>query len=224
MHLHETAGEVQDCLATRGERPLAWLARHGLLRPGFNAIHMNVIDDADIELAARAGISITACPQSNLRLASGVAPLARFANAGLTLALGTDGPASVGALDMLAEARLAALLSAGNNSTSLRSSHDYLRLATLGGATALGLSDDIGTLRVGKAADFCCIELPSHATVDALSIADTLLYDCARHDVNDVWIGGRAALLQRQLCLLDEQDCLERARTWRARLATGLAA
>ncbi len=229
MHLHETTSEIQDCLAQRGARPVAWLAEQGLLRPGFTAVHMNHADERDIELLAGAGVCIAACPQSNLRLGSGSAPLARFSAAGISLALGTDGPASTGALDMLAEARLAALLGAGTAGTSAHTgvtaanSDEVLRMATLGGAQALGLADDIGSLRVGKAADLCCLRIPDHLAPTRSTLADTLLVDCARQDVQDAWIAGRAVLTQGVVTAFDETETLERARVWQARLATGLA-
>ncbi len=224
MHLHENLAEVQACVAQHGLRPIAWLERHGLLRPGFTAIHMNCSDAADIDMAARAGIAIAHCPQSNLRLGSGIAAINDFAAAGILLALGTDGPASTGALDLLAEARLAALLSANSSGAAALASSDILRMATLGGAQTLGLGDAIGSLRAGKAADLCCLALPSHLSVNAQSLADTILFECARDDVSDVWIGGRLAMSASSVHLLDEQDALERARIWQARLGAWIAA
>lgn len=224
MHLHETQSEIQDCLALRGLRPVAWLAEQGLLRPGFTAVHMNHADERDIESIAAAGVCIAACPQSNLRLGSGVAPLGAFAAAGIHLALGTDGPASTGALDLLAEARLAALLGGGARTGVTPNSDEVLRMATLGGAQVLGLAEEIGSLRVGKAADLCCLRLPAHLAPARHTLADTLLFDCSRQDIQDVWVAGRAVLTQGVVSAFDEQQALERARVWQARLATGLAA
>jgi len=211
MHLHETEVEVQHSLAQYGRRPLRRLDELGLLRPGFTAVHMNRLDEEDLETVARTGIAVVACPQSNLRLGSGGCPIVELIARNVSLGLGTDGPASVGAVDILAEARTAALL-------ATRNGHEALTMATLGGATAVGLSAVIGSLECGKAADMICIDLASLACQPDVSPADTVLFSATRQQVSDVWIAGRAAVINSRLLAFDEQELLGLAQDWAGRI------
>ncbi|HQW10347.1 MAG TPA: TRZ/ATZ family hydrolase [Steroidobacteraceae bacterium] len=225
MHLHETQTEVQDSLTAHGERPLSWLADEGLLRPGFSAVHMNWLTDEDIDLAARTGISVVHCPQSNQRLGSGICPVSRLRAAGVNVALGTDGAASVGALDLLAEARAACLLaSLSTHNPQALGAPDSLRMATLGGAQALGLGHEIGSLTAGKAADVICIDLSAPACQPVDDPADAIVYSAGRSAVTDVWVAGRAMVRDGRLLTFDPAELAAITRDFPARLAPGAAA
>lgn len=225
MHLHETQTEVQDSLAAYGERPLSWLGDEGLLRPGFCAVHMNWLTDDDIDLAARTGISIVHCPQSNQRLGSGICPVPALRAAGINVALGTDGAASVGALDLLAETRAACLLaSLSTHNPRALGAFDALRMATLGGAQALGLAHDIGSLSPGKAADVICIDLSAPACQPIGDPADAIVYSAGRAAVTDVWVDGRAMVQDGALLAFDPAELAAIARDFPAHLAMGNAA
>jgi 5-methylthioadenosine/S-adenosylhomocysteine deaminase len=224
MPVHETELEVRDGVGQHGVRPLQRLAKIGLLRPGFSAVHMNRLDPEDVALALSTGIAAIACPQSNLRLGSGNAPLAMLLQQNVTLGLGTDSPLSSGAFDMLAEARLALLLSAGEESGHI-SAADAIHMATLGGAVALGLGSTCGSIEAGKAADLICIDLGSPACQSSApasgSLADTILFGATRRDVSDVWTGGRAAVSDYTLLAFDEQELLALSRMWAERIHPG---
>lgn len=225
MHLHETQTEVQDSLAAHGARPLAWLADEGLLRPGFSAVHMNWLTDDDIDLAMRTGISVVHCPQSNQRLGSGICPVGDLRTAGVNVALGTDGAASVGALDLLAEARSACLLaSLATHNPQVLGAIDALRMATLGGAQALGLAHEIGSLTPGKAADLMCIDLSAPACLPVDEPSDTVVFAAGRDAVTDVWVGGRAMVRDRRLLAFDPAEIAAVALEAPARAAVGAAA
>ncbi len=225
MHLHETSAEVRESLAAHGHRPLARLAQQGLLRPGFTAIHMNDLDAADIDLCARSGLAVVHCPQSNLRHGSGVSPAAELMGRGVAVALGTDGPASCGTPDVLAEARLASLLAAGLSGQPERiDAHAALGLATLGGARALGLDAHTGSLVAGKSADFIAIDLAQSISAGPQRLADALLQDATRSDVSDVWVAGRRVVFDQELQIMDLAELHDRARQWIARLGLGAAA
>jgi len=211
MPVHETELEVRDGVSQHGSRPLQRLANLGLLRPGFSAVHMNLLDADDLALTQSTGISVIACPQSNLRLGSGSCPVAELLHRNITVALGTDSPVSSGAFDMLAEARLAALLSG-------ISAADALAAATLGGAVSLGLGSTCGSLEVGKAADLICIDLDSLACQSAAPVAETVLFSATRRDVSDVWTGGREAVRNHELMAFDEQELRDFACQWIDRL------
>jgi 5-methylthioadenosine/S-adenosylhomocysteine deaminase len=212
MQVNAWEGEVEESLARHGKRPLQRLDELGLLRPGFTGVHMNHLDEDDLDRIARTGVAVIACPQSSLRLARGNCPLEALESRDVTVGLGTDGPASVGALDMLAETRTCALLDPRH------SSDHALRLATLGGAAALGLAADIGSLEPGKSADFICIDLETLACQPDTAAADSVVFGATRQQVSDVWIAGRAAVAEGRLLAFDERELLELASSWRARI------
>ena len=160
VHIHETAQEIADSLAAHGCRPLARLARLGVLGSNLIGVHAVHVDEPDIELLARHGCSVAHCPTSNMKLASGIAPVPRLLAAGIPVGLGTDGAASNNRLDLLQEMRHAALLAkVGSLDATAVPAHAALRMATLDGARALGMDDRIGSIEIGKCADLCALEL-----------------------------------------------------------------
>jgi 5-methylthioadenosine/S-adenosylhomocysteine deaminase len=195
VHLHETADEVQRSLAEHGMRPLARLEKLGLLGPGLIAVHAVHLDAREIALLAKYGCSVAHCPSSNLKLASGFAPIGALADAGVNIALGTDGAASNNRLDLLQEMRLAALLAkavAGN--AAAMPAHAALRAATLGGARALGLDAQIGSLAPGKAADLVALRIEGVELTPCYDPASQLVYAAGREHVAHVWVNGEARI------------------------------
>ena len=192
IHLHETADEIARSLAEHGVRPIERLRRLGLLGPGLIAVHAVHLNDDEIALLAKHGVSVVHCPSSNLKLASGFAPVAKMAAAGINLAIGTDGAASNNRLDMFEEMRLAALLAkAVAGDAEAMPAHAALRAATLGGATALGLEARIGSLRPGKAADLAAVRLAGPELIPCYDPASHLVYAAGRQQVTDVWVAGK---------------------------------
>ena len=222
MHVHETAGEVADAVKQTGERPLQRLQRLGLLGPRLQAVHMTDISDADLALLVEYGVQLVHCPESNLKLASGMMPVQRLLDSGLNVALGTDGAASNNDLDMFGEMRTAALLAkiVAGAPTAL-DAHSALHMATLAGARALGLDEEIGSLEVGKAADMTAVDLSGIAQQPLYNPASQLLYTCNASQVSDVWVAGRAKLRDGQLIGLNTPDILQRARELAALIAQG---
>lgn len=220
MHVHETAFEVQQSLEQRGERPLARLARLGLLGPRFQAVHMTQIDDEDIALLVASNTSVIHCPESNLKLASGFCPAERLWQAGVNVAIGTDGAASNNDLDLLGETRTAALLAkAVAGSATALNAHSALRMATLNGARALGLEQQIGSLEPGKAADLAVFDLTGLAQQPVYDPVSQLIYAGGRACVEHLWVGGKQLLDGGQLTRLDEQRIIANARAWGAKIA-----
>ena len=221
-HVHETAGEVKDSLDRHGKRPMARLKELGLVSPGLLAAHMTQLTDAEIADAAENGISVVHCPSSNLKLASGFCPVARLLEAGVNVAIGTDGAASNNTLDMLAEMKTAALLAKGvaGDPTAVPAS-TALAMATLNGAKALGLDKDLGSLIEGKWADVTAIDLGAPETQPVHDVISTLVYAASREQVSDVWVGGRRLLQERRLTRMDQANIMERAEAWRARITEG---
>ncbi|HLS82063.1 MAG TPA: TRZ/ATZ family hydrolase [Steroidobacter sp.] len=218
MHVNESSGEV----VCDGERTIARLERLGLLSPLLAAVHMVHLDEDEVERAARAGLSVVHCPQSNLKLGVGVCRAGTLAARGVTVALGTDGAASNNDLDMLDEMRTAALLARGVHPGEPRpDAHDWLQAATLNGARALGLSEVVGSLVEGKWADICCIDLNRAATQPVYDVAAQLVYATSREQVSDVWVAGRALVREGRLAHIDLEEVLRRASRWRERIAAG---
>lgn len=220
MHVHETAKEVQLSLEKYAERPLARLARLGLLGPRFQTVHMTQINDEDIALLVQSNTSVIHCPKSNLKLASGFCPIERLWNAGVNVAIGTDGAASNNNLDLLDETRTAALLAkAVAQSASAMDAHRALRMATLNGARALGLETQTGSLEVGKLADITAFNFNDLSVQPVYDPVSQLIYAAARHCVEHVWVGGKQLLKDRQLLRMDEQKIIAKSQLWAARIA-----
>lgn len=215
MHVHETAGEVSDALAQGGERPLQRLKTLGLLNPRLQAVHMTQIDDDDLELLVNHGVSVIHCPESNMKLASGVCPVQRLLDAGVNVALGTDGAASNNDLDMFGEMRTASLLA--KSSTGLPTAlnaHQALHMATMGGALAMGIAEETGSLEVGKSADIAAVDLSALVHQPVYHPVSQLLYTCNASQVSHVWVAGREKVKASQLILPDQDGLLAAVNQW----------
>ena len=199
IHAHETAGEVADGLREHGLRPLARLQRLGLVTERLIAVHAVHLEDAEIALLAERGASVAHCPSSNLKLASGFAPVARLLAAGVNVAIGTDGAASNDRLDVMEDMRLAALLAKGvsQDATALPAWR-ALEGATLSGARALGLEARIGSLEPGKEADLAAFDLGALELQPCFDPLAQLVYAAGRDAVTDVWVRGTPVVRKRQ--------------------------
>jgi len=221
MHVHETAHEVQEALRKHGERPLARLARLQLLGPRFQAVHMTQVDDDDLALLTEHNCSVIHCPESNLKLASGFCPVERLWEAGINVAVGTDGAASNNDLDLLGETRTAALLAkAVAGSATALDAHRALRMATLNGARALGIDEHTGSLEIGKFADLVALDLSGLAQQPVYDPVSQLIYSTSRDTVRHVWVGGKQLLESGRLTRMDEQQVIANARQWGERISS----
>lgn len=220
MHLHETATEVQRALKEGGERPIERLNRLGLLSPQTLCVHMTSVEPSDIELLRESGAHVAHCPRSNLKLASGFCPASELLEAGINVALGTDGAASNNGLDLFAEANTAALLAkAVSGRADALPARQVLAMATINGARALGLEDKIGSLESGKSADLTAVDLGGLEQQPLHDPISQLIYTASAHNVSDVWVAGRQLLAERRLTTLNETELVQRAQDWRARIA-----
>ena len=215
IHLQENAAEVEGHVKKTGQRPLQTLEQLGLLDENLIAVHMTQLLQSEIEAVAEAGISVVHCPESNLKLASGICPVQQLHQAGVQLALGTDGAASNNDLDMLAEARTAALIGKHLSSDAAAAqASTLLSMATIGGARALGLDDEIGSLEAGKAADLVAVNLSAPSLQPVYNPISQLIYAANRDHISHVWVAGRPLLRDGALTTLDCDRILAEARAW----------
>jgi len=220
MHVHETRDEINQGISHYGNRPIERLQNLGLLSPALTAVHMTQLEETDIALFTDSGASVVHCPESNLKLASGFCPVAKLHQAGINIAIGTDGAASNNDLDMFSEMRTAALLAKGvADDASAIPAHTALRMATLNGAIALGIADKTGSLEVGKAADITAVNLGTLETQPIYHPISQLVYATGRDKVTDVWIAGKQLLHGERLTTLDSQAITQQAQIWRNRIA-----
>jgi 5-methylthioadenosine/S-adenosylhomocysteine deaminase len=218
-HIHETRHEIEESRHLHGLTPLARLKRLGLLGPGFIGVHGIHIDFPDLELLAATGCNIAHCPTSNLKLGSGIAPVAQMRQLGINVGLGTDGAASNNRLDMFGEMRLAALLAKGSTGdASILPAREALRMATLDNANALGLASEIGSITPGKAADLVAVSLKGLNTKPCYDPVSHLVHVAGRECVTHVWVGGKCCVDHKTI-VGDGQNDLESAiALWQNRL------
>ena len=219
-HVHETRAETDEGMAKHGMRPFERLRRLGIVGPRLIAVHCVHMDGPELDVMAREGVSVAHGPSSNLKLASGIAPVTAMRERGIRVGIGTDGAASNNRLDMFAEMRTAALLAKGaSGDARVVSAADALEMATLEGARALGLEQIAGSIVPGKAADLAAVELSGLETLPCFDPVSHLVYAAGREHVTHVWVAGRARLSGRRLVDLDEQDLQDKARWWQKRLS-----
>ncbi len=200
IHLHETSAEIEADLARHGVRPLARLDAHGLVGPELIAVHAVHLTEAELQLLAARGAFVAHCPHSNLKLACGIAPTARMQALGIRVGIGTDGSASNNRLDLLQEARSAALLAKGaSGHADAWPAHRVLQAITLDAAAALGLDGRIGSIEPGKRADLVAVDLSAPELLPVFDPVSQLVYAAGREHVRHVWIDGRHVVQNQQL-------------------------
>jgi 5-methylthioadenosine/S-adenosylhomocysteine deaminase len=220
IHLHETSAEITAAMEKTGKRPFDRLHELGLVNASLLAVLAVHMSDEEIQVFAESGVNIAHCPRSNLKLASGIAPIGRYRDAGINVAIGTDGAASNNTLDMLAEMRTAALLAKGTTGDAASiSANTALRMATLDGATALGLAQETGSIEPGKWADLACVDLNRLHSQPVYDPVSQLVYTARADQVTDVWIAGKHQLDNGELTQIDPTNVLRRCNEWRDRFA-----
>lgn len=220
MHIHETAQEVDDSLKQHGMRPLARLEKLGLLSPRLQAVHMTQLDEDDISMVKHHGVNVVHCPESNMKLASGICPTRQLLAEGVNLALGTDGAASNNDLDMFGEMRSAALLAkVATGDAQAFTAEQALYAATMGGAIALGHENHIGSLEVGKQADLIALSMDSLNTAPLYNLHSHLVYACNSRQVEHVWVNGKHLVSGRQFTTLDEEKLVHTTRHWQEKIS-----
>jgi 5-methylthioadenosine/S-adenosylhomocysteine deaminase len=223
IHVSETRKEVEDITRQKGAPPVEYLARIGFLSPRTVAAHTVHINEAEIGLLKRHGVGSVHNPESNMKLASGVAPVPRMLGEGVLLGLGTDGAASNNDLSMWEAMDAAAKLhKLSSNDPRVVPAEDALAMATINGARALHLERDIGSLEAGKRADLVVVDLDELHQTPRYNIYSHLVYATKASDVRTVIIEGRLVMRDRLLLTLNEPLVKQQARDFRARISRSL--
>jgi 5-methylthioadenosine/S-adenosylhomocysteine deaminase len=209
IHLSETRDEVEGCRAKYGNTPVMHLDALGILDSQVVADHCVVLTEPEIDLLAERGVKVAHCPESNMKLASGVAPVVELMAAGVTVGLGTDGAASNNDVDMFGEMDTAAKLHKVHRlDPTVMSAETTLRMATLGGAKLLGAESMIGSLEPGKKADLIVLDMNKPHLTPMYNIPSHLVYAATGSDVVHSVINGRVVMKNRTLLTLDEETVL----------------
>ena len=219
IHLHESANEIAQSMAEHGRRPIERLQQLGLLTPLTQCVHMTQLIASDIALLSESGSHVIHCPTSNLKLGNGFCPLETLQETGINIALGTDSAASNNDLNMLSEARNAALIAKGvSGNPELLPAHEALELATINSARALGIDHETGSIEVGKAADLVAINLANIASQPLYNALSQLIYtDCTRH-ISHTWVDGKLLVENGQLLNIDQDELISKAQNWQTKI------
>lgn len=211
IHLSETRGEVDTCYEKHGMSPIAWMEELGLFEVPTLAAHCVHVDANDMDILARHDVRVAHNPRSNLKLASGIAPLVTMREKGIVVGLGTDGCSSNNKLDMFEEMQLAALLHKGNLQDPFAiTAKEAIHLATKGGAQAIGYKDKLGTLEVGMLADIILLNRTGYYWQPCYDVISSVVYAANSMDVDTVFINGRMVMHNREILTIDIERVREK--------------
>ena len=219
MHLHENAQEVADFRKEHGKSAIELYAEHDLLSPRLQAVHMTQLNENEIELIAKHKVKVVHCPESNMKLASGIAPVQKLLDKGVQVALGTDSASSNNDLDMIGEMKSAALLAkASTGNAEAFNAEQCLRMATISGAEMLGIEQHSGSIEIGKSADMISVDLNGIECQPVYNVLSQIIYSASKNQVDNVWVMGKQLLRNRELCELDEQALTKTAQSWQQKI------
>ena len=211
IHLAETKSEIEEVSKKYGKSPVNHIENLGLLNSSLIACHCVWLTEAEMDLLALRGVKVVHNPESNMKLASGVAPIPELLARGVTVGLGTDGCASNNNLDLFQEMDSAAKLHKVHRlDPTVMPSQTVLEMATLGGARVLGMEKEIGSLEAGKKADVIVLELNRPHLQPVYNLVSHLVYSATGSDVRDVIIDGKMVMENHKLLTLDEGRILEK--------------
>jgi len=220
-HIHETEHEVVEAIKKIGIRPIERLRRLGLINNRLLAVHCTQLTDDEIALFSNKGTSVAHCPESNCKLASGIAPVQKMLNAGVNVCMGTDGVAANNELDMFGEMKMAAFIGkVSDRDPKATTAPTVIEMATINGARALGMENEIGSLEVGKSADIIAINLEALSTVPIYNPISHVVYTTNKDCVTDVWIAGERIVRERHLLPYDEEQLVRMAHEWGTKIST----
>lgn len=211
-HASENADEIALVQRETGRRNIQYLSDVGLAESNVVLAHCIHLDNSELDILERSGTHVSHCPSSNLKLGSGIAKVPEMLNRGISVSLGADGAPCNNRLDMFTEMRTAALIQKALHGPQEMKAATVLRMATINGASALGLADKIGSIEVGKKADLVLLNLDKLHSTPHPDLISAIVYSAQSEDVETVIIDGKVVMNDRDLLTLDEQAVLESAR------------
>ncbi len=214
IHVSETQKEIDDVSAEKGLRPFEYLDSIGFLGPDVLCAHCVWLSDEEIEIIKKHDVKISHNPCSNMKLASGIAPVKKLLDNDICVAIGTDGASSNNNLDIIEELKTASLLQKVSTlDPEALNSDEALAMGTIEGAKALGLDDEIGTIEVGKKADLILIDTNNANMIpDSSKLSSNVIYAANGFNVDTTICNGQILMENRQLTTLDEQDIYKKAK------------
>ena len=214
IHVSETEKEINDSLDEKGLRPFEYLEKIGFLGPDVVAAHCVWLSDEEIEIIKKHNVKVSHNPCSNMKLASGVAPVSKLIENDICVSIGTDGASSNNNLDLIEELKTASLLQKVSTlDPKVLSSDEAITMATIKGAEALGLENEIGSIEVGKKADIILIDTNSANMVpDSSSLSSNVIYSANGSNVDTTICNGKILMENKKLTVLDEQEIYDKAR------------
>lgn len=216
IHVSETAGEVEDIKSRYGNTPVKHLKEVGVLSDRVLAAHMVHPTEEEIDLLAEHGVKVSHCPESNLKLASGIAPVPKMIEKGVTVGVGTDGTASNDDLDIIGEISTAAKLHKGYNlNPTLLNARQALAMATREGAKAIRLYDKLGSLEKGKLADLIIIDINQPHLQPLFDPYTQIVYSAKGADTDTVIVGGKILMRNREVLTIEKSRVVDTAKRWR---------
>lgn len=215
IHLSETFSEVEECIKKHGKKPVKYLLDIGFLEGKITAAHSVWVDDEEMEIMARYGVSVSHCIESNLKLASGIAPVSKMIEKGIKVTMGTDGAASNNNLDLLEEISIAAKIQKGITSNpTVLDVKTCMKMLTIWAAEALGVEKEIGSLEIGKKADILMMNLRKPHLIPTYDIYSTIIYSAKASDIENVFINGKIVILEGKHLLASEDEIINKALLW----------
>ena len=214
IHVSETQKEINDSLDEKGLRPFEYLEKIGFLGPDVVAAHCVWLSDEEIEIIKKHGVKVSHNPCSNMKLASGVSPVSKLIENDICVSIGTDGASSNNNLDLIEELKTASLLQKVSTlDPKVLSSDEAIEMATIKGAETLGLSDEIGSIEVGKKADIILIDTnAANMTPDSSSLSSNVIYSANGSNVDTTICDGKILMENKKLTELDENEIYAKAR------------
>jgi 5-methylthioadenosine/S-adenosylhomocysteine deaminase len=206
IHISETQEEVQESLTKKGKRPVEYLNDLGVLDNRTVGAHCVWLNEEEIEIYKASGANVSHNPSSNLKLACGFAPIHKFIQKGINVAIGTDGAASNNNTDMIEEMRLSTLIHKGtSNDPTVLNAKTSLRMITMNGANAVGMGEQLGSIEEGKIADLVFIDLNKPRTTPIYDVHSSLVYAAHSGQIQSVMINGEFVMKDKQMLTLDEE-------------------
>lgn len=214
IHVSETQKEINDVSADKGLRPFEYLDSIGLLGPDVVCAHSVWLSDREIEIIKEKDVKISHNPCSNMKLASGIAPVSKLLENDICVAIGTDGASSNNNLDLIEELKTASLLQkVATLDPKVLTSDEAVAMGTINGARALGLDDEIGTVEVGKKADLILIDTNcANMVPDSSNLSSNIIYAANGSNVDTTICNGQILMENKELTTLDEQEIYQKAR------------